>query len=113
MVILYKVSMFTYVIGSFFIRTPYIGLVNILSGKEICRELVQAECSPIHIAEESIQLLDNKKYRSKMIEEVRQVKETLGVENSSKHASREITKLLRDTFKKSEQEGTADPTLES
>ncbi|MBM9576990.1 lipid-A-disaccharide synthase [Leptospira sp. 201903070] len=95
MVILYKVSMFTYTIGSLFIRTPNIGLVNILSGKEICRELVQAECTPTHIVEESIQLLENKKYRNKTIEDIRKVKESLGSENSSRHAAREITKLIK------------------
>ncbi|RHX86073.1 lipid-A-disaccharide synthase [Leptospira stimsonii] len=95
MVILYKVSMFTYAIGSFFIRTPNIGLVNILSGKEICRELVQAECTPVHIVAESIDLLENKKYRNKAIEEIRKVKESLGSENSSRHAAREITKLIK------------------
>ncbi|PJZ52689.1 lipid-A-disaccharide synthase [Leptospira adleri] len=95
MVILYKVSMFTYAIGSLFIRTPNIGLVNILSGKEICRELVQAECTPVHIVAESIDLLENKKYRAKAIEEIRKVKESLGSENSSRHAAREITKLIK------------------
>ncbi|EMY77107.1 lipid-A-disaccharide synthase [Leptospira weilii serovar Ranarum str. ICFT] len=104
MVILYKVSMFTYVIGSLFIRTPHIGLVNILSGKEICRELVQAECTPPHIVEESISLLDNKKYRTQTIEDVRKVKEALGSENSSRHASREITKLIKGIAKKTGQE---------
>ncbi|MBW0433881.1 lipid-A-disaccharide synthase [Leptospira yasudae] len=100
MIILYKVSMFTYVIGSLFIRTPHIGLVNILSGKEICRELVQAECTPPHIVEESIALLENKKYRSKTIDEIRKVKEALGSENSSRHASREITKLIKGISKR-------------
>lgn len=100
MVILYKVSMFTYVIGSLFIKTPYIGLVNILSGKEICKEMVQAECTPVHIVEESLNLLENKKYRNKAIEDIRKVKESLGSENSSKHAAREITKLIKGTYKK-------------
>lgn len=112
MVILYKVSIFTYFIGSLFIRTPYIGLVNILSGKEICRELIQAECTPMHISEESIQLLDNKKYRTKMIEEVRQVKEALGIENSSRHASREITKLIKG-FSKKIGTGSENPELQA
>ncbi|PJZ57912.1 lipid-A-disaccharide synthase [Leptospira barantonii] len=100
MIILYKVSMLTYVIGSLFIKTPHIGLVNILSGKEICREIVQAECTPAHIVEESIALLENKKYRTKTIEEIRKVKEALGNENSSRHASREITKLIKGIYKR-------------
>ncbi|EMO26323.1 lipid-A-disaccharide synthetase-like protein [Leptospira interrogans serovar Bataviae str. HAI135] len=104
MVILYKVSMFTYVIGSLFIQTPNIGLVNILAGQEICRELVQAECSPNNIVEETLTLLENKKYRNKTIEEVRKVKEVLGSDNSSRYASREITKLIKGISKKTSQE---------
>lgn len=104
MIILYKVSMFTYVIGSLFIQTPNIGLVNILSGQEICRELIQAECSPNNIVEETLALLENKKYRNKIIEDVRKVKEALGSENSSRYASREITKLIKGIAKKTGQE---------
>ncbi|UOG35033.1 lipid-A-disaccharide synthase [Leptospira noguchii] len=104
MVILYKVSMFTYVIGSLFIQTPNIGLVNILAGQEICRELVQAECSPNNIVEETLTLLENKKYRNKTIEDVRKVKEVLGSDNSSRYASREITKLIKGITKKTNQE---------
>ncbi|MDV6234632.1 lipid-A-disaccharide synthase [Leptospira ellisii] len=100
MVILYKVSMFTYAIGSLFIRTANIGLVNILSGREICREIVQAECTPPHIVEESLSLLENKKYRNKTIEDIRKVKESLGSENSSRHAAREIAKLIKTNPKK-------------
>ncbi len=104
MIILYKVSMFTYVIGSLFIQTPNIGLVNILSGQEICRELIQAECSPNNIVEETLALLENKKYRNKIIEDVRKVKEALGSENSSRYASREISKLIKGIAKKTGQE---------
>lgn len=104
MVILYKVSMFTYIIGSLFIQTPHIGLVNILSGQEICRELIQAECSPNNIVEETLALLENKRYRNKTIEDVRKVKDALGSENSSRYASREITKLIKGITKKTTQE---------
>ena len=52
MVILYKVSLFTYIIGSLLIKSKFIGLANILSGTEVCRELTQNEAKPKYIFKE-------------------------------------------------------------
>nr|WP_243393419.1 lipid-A-disaccharide synthase [Leptospira perolatii] len=96
MVILYKVSFLTYLIGSRLIRTPFIGLVNILSGKETCRELIQAECTPEEAREESLNILKNKRYRNQMIEEIQAVKSSLGEENSSRNAAKAIFRMLKE-----------------
>ncbi len=96
MVILYKVSFLTYVISAFLIRTPFIGLVNILSGRETVKELIQAECTPAEAKEEAIAILKNKKYRNQMLDEIRSVKESLGEEHSSKNAAKAISQLLKE-----------------
>ncbi|TGK05628.1 lipid-A-disaccharide synthase [Leptospira langatensis] len=96
MVILYKVSMLTYFISALLIRTPFIGLVNILSGRETVKELIQAECTPEEAKEESLAILKNKKYRNQMIDEIKLVKESLGEEHSSKNASKAILHFLKE-----------------
>ncbi|PJZ24331.1 lipid-A-disaccharide synthase [Leptospira hartskeerlii] len=96
MVILYKVSLLSYFISAFLIRTPFIGLVNILSGRETVKELIQAECTPEETVRETMAILKNKKYRNQMIEEIRSVKESLGEEHSSKNASKAILQFLKE-----------------
>ncbi|TGL64276.1 lipid-A-disaccharide synthase [Leptospira sarikeiensis] len=96
MVILYKVSLLSYFISALLIRTPFIGLVNILSGRETVKELIQAECTPEETVRETMAILKNKKYRNQMLEEIKSVKESLGEEHSSKNAARAIIHFLKE-----------------
>ncbi|EQA46938.1 lipid-A-disaccharide synthase [Leptospira broomii serovar Hurstbridge str. 5399] len=96
MIILYKVSFLTYIIASRFIRTPFIGLINILSGRETARELIQAECTPEIAREEALAILKNKKYRNSMIEEISSVKQSLGDDPSSRNAAKAIVHFLKE-----------------
>ncbi len=96
MVILYKVSLFTYFIASLLVRSPYIGLINILAGKEICRELIQAECSSNLVFKEAIAILENRNYRNKIIQEIIKLKsKELSVPDAAKLASERILEYIR------------------
>lgn len=96
MVILYKVSLFTYLLGSLLMRSKFIGLANILSGEEVCREITQNECQPKYIFEEAWKILSNTKLRNKIKGILRDAKEReLGTTNASKKAAKEIQSLLR------------------
>ncbi len=92
MVILYKVSLFTYLIGSLLIKSKYIGLANILSGTEVCREITQNEAKPKYIFKEALEILENKKYRNKIIKILQETKEReLGTLNGARLAAKEIS----------------------
>ncbi|GBF48770.1 lipid-A-disaccharide synthase [Leptospira ryugenii] len=94
MVILYKVSLFTYLLGSLLIRSKFIGLANILSGTEVCRELTQNEAEPKYIVKEALAILENRKYRNKIIKILQETKEReLGLANGAKLAAQEIAKF--------------------
>ncbi|MDF3820206.1 lipid-A-disaccharide synthase [Leptospira sp. 96542] len=96
MVILYKVSLFTYFLGSLLMRSKYIGLANILSSQEVARELTQNECRPEYIFAEAYQILTNKKLNQKIKLILHETKEReLGTTNGSKKAAKEIQNLLR------------------
>jgi lipid-A-disaccharide synthase len=91
MVILYKVSYFTYLIGSLLIKSKFIGLANILSGMEVCREITQNEAKPKYIFEEAREILANKKYRDKIKRILTETKEReLGTLNGAKLAAKEV-----------------------
>ncbi len=50
MVVVYKVSSFTWWLGKLLVKTPWIGMVNILAGKEIVPEFLQDRALPNPIA---------------------------------------------------------------
>jgi len=78
MVIVYKVSPLSYVIGRLFIHIKNIGLVNIIAGKTIVPELIQRDASGEHIAEEALSILRNKDRKQKMVKELEAIRAKLG-----------------------------------
>jgi lipid-A-disaccharide synthase len=94
MIILYKTSFFTHFIGKRIVSVPYIGLVNVLSEKFICKEFLQNECNAINISQEAKRILEDSDYRNTMIDYIKKVKEDLGQGDSSKLAANAIVKLI-------------------
>jgi lipid-A-disaccharide synthase len=59
MVILYRVSWFTFLLARLLIRVDHIGLANLVAGKRIVPELLQGEATPDRIAEKVQSLLSD------------------------------------------------------
>ncbi len=96
MVIVYKVSSFTYWVGRALIRVNHIGLVNLVAGKEIARELLQEEVTPERIAEEALRLLRDPVLYGKTIESMAEVRQNLGEPGAARRAARIVLSLLYD-----------------
>lgn len=65
MVVFYKTSLFTYGIGRFLVRIPWIAMPNVLAGRCLVPELVQGDATPERIAAEAAGLLgDGERYRA-------------------------------------------------
>ncbi|HMY66830.1 MAG TPA: lipid-A-disaccharide synthase [Leptospiraceae bacterium] len=94
MVILYKNSMFTHWLGKKLVLIPYVGLVNVLSERFICREFLQEDCNPQNITEESMKILRDEAYRKKMTEDIILVKKSLGDGKASEIAGNSILELI-------------------
>ena len=58
MLIAYKVSWLTWVVGRALVKLPHIGMPNVLAGREIVPELLQATASPERLAAAVGELLD-------------------------------------------------------
>ncbi len=54
--LIYKVNTGTYVAGRLLVKVPWLGIVNILAGREIVRELIQSRCTGSDIAAELTRL---------------------------------------------------------
>lgn len=95
MVILYKTSWLTaYIARKYLLKIPYVGLVNVLSQKFICKELLQEDCTPQKIFEESIRLLEDKTYRTEMIQNLHNLKMSLGDGEPSVKGAKAILKRI-------------------
>ncbi|HPC86764.1 MAG TPA: lipid-A-disaccharide synthase [Smithellaceae bacterium] len=78
MVIVYKVSLFSELIGRMIIRQQHIGLVNILAGKTVAPELIQRDACKERIAFEALAILQNQKKRQQIIQELGDIRAKLG-----------------------------------
>ena len=96
MVIAYKLSLLTYLMGRFLVTTKFIGLPNIIAGKSIVKEFIQNEATADNLAKEVILILQNKTYQQQMLLELRKVKERLGQGGGSKNMAELAVQLLQN-----------------
>jgi len=78
MVIVYKISPLSYVIGRLFVHVKNIGLVNIIAGKTIVPELIQGDASGKRIAGEALAILTNEEKKQEMIKGLEAIRARLG-----------------------------------
>ncbi len=94
MIIIYKVSWLSYLIGRIFIRVRNIGLVNIIAGKTIVPELIQGKANPQRLAELAHDLLFNQAQRKSMEGELGKIREKLGSSGAAERAARLVYDML-------------------
>jgi lipid-A-disaccharide synthase len=85
MVICYKLSAITYYLGRLLVKTPFIGLPNIVAGKSIVKEFIQHEATAENLAAEVELILTNKAYTKMMQGNLQDVKQRLGQGGGSKN----------------------------
>ncbi|MBD3304987.1 lipid-A-disaccharide synthase [candidate division KSB3 bacterium] len=97
MIITYIVSPLTYWLGRKFIKVPFIGMVNLIAGKQIVPELIQEQATPERIVHEILTLLDDPAALDRLRQELRHVHEKLGEPGAPARAAEVIVKLLSRT----------------
>jgi lipid-A-disaccharide synthase len=78
MVIVYKISLLSYLIGRLIVDVKNIGLVNIIAGKTIVPELIQGDACGKRIAVEALAILTNEEKKQEMIKELEAIRAKLG-----------------------------------
>jgi lipid-A-disaccharide synthase len=87
MVILYRVSFLTYVLGKLLAKVSHIGLVNLVAGRQVVPELIQGDATDARLAEEGLLLLEDEGKRERMKDELRLVREQLGQGGASERVA--------------------------
>lgn len=87
MVIVYKMSILSALIGKLIINPEYIGLANIIAGKSVVPELIQLNATGPRIATEALAILLNRDKKLKMIQELKSIGEKLGEPGAAPRAA--------------------------
>lgn len=88
--LVYKVAPVTWFIGKRLVRVPFLGMANLLAGREIAREFLQTEAEPVAMADELLSLLNNPEKRAAQTADFREVIAGLGSGGASARAAEAI-----------------------
>jgi lipid-A-disaccharide synthase len=94
MIIVYKVSPFSYWLGKRLIRVKHIGMANLVAKRPIVPELIQHEASAEKIAYQALQMLRDEKGLVEIRRKLGAVAQNLGSPGASKRAAEVAMNLL-------------------
>ena len=92
MVVINKISKFSYFFVSKMLKINHLALCNIVAGKRVVPELIQNDATADKITHSLIELLDNTEERNKIISEFKTIEDKL----SNKETKTELSDLLID-----------------
>ncbi|MCD6487473.1 MAG: lipid-A-disaccharide synthase [Syntrophobacterales bacterium] len=87
MIIVYRLSPLTYLIGRIVVNVDNIGLVNIIAGKTVVPELIQGNANPEKMADEAYDILTSAPRMDEMKRNLSGVSEMLGGPGASARAA--------------------------
>jgi lipid-A-disaccharide synthase len=97
MLITYKVAALTWLAGKLLVRIPFIGMPNVLAGKQIVPELLQGKASPHKLAATLEELLQKPSLRATQQDEFAKIIRGLGSPGAGARAAREVAHVLSQT----------------
>jgi lipid-A-disaccharide synthase len=98
LVVAYRTSAITYAAARRLVRIPYIGLVNVVAGREVAPEFVQDALTPVRVADALEPLLDARSpRRAEMVEQLAAVRDMLGQVGAAERVAALATELAAGT----------------
>ncbi len=94
MIVAYKVSFLTYLVGKLLIRVDHVALPNIIAGKRVVPELIQSDLTPQGLGRELASLLKDAGLRKQQRDELKRVTSLLGECGASKRAAGVVADFL-------------------
>jgi lipid-A-disaccharide synthase len=95
MVVVYRVSALTWLVGRLLVKVPYYSIVNLLAHKELVPELMQHDFTAANVAARVEYLLDHAEAREEMIQGFRALKLRLGKEGALERAADAVVDVLQ------------------
>ncbi|HEY8309173.1 MAG TPA: lipid-A-disaccharide synthase [Gemmatimonadaceae bacterium] len=93
MAVAYRTSPISYAIARRVVKIPYIGLVNVVAGREVAKEFVQGALQPAAVADELGRLLDDAEYREQQRTALVGVRQQLGTPGAAERVAQMVSAL--------------------
>ena len=97
-IVVYKTSSFTYMIAKSLIKIPFISLVNLISDKEIVKELIQKEFNTDRVIEELTKILPGGIQREKILKDYQELASLMGSPGASEKTAGLIVEYSKRKF---------------
>ncbi len=94
MVVVYRVSPLTWLMGKFMVDIPFYSMANLLAGKPVVTELIQHDFTATKLAERVEFLLDHPEARDEMVKEFQAIKKRLGPGGAIQRAAEAVLGVL-------------------
>lgn len=78
MIIVYRLSWLTYALARMLVNVKHVGMVNIMAGKEVVPELIQADFTAERVVKKTRTLLENRDRRDRIVGKLVSLREKLG-----------------------------------
>jgi len=98
LIVLYKTSLFTYLLAKTLVQIPHIGMVNIVAEKKIVPEFIQSEAEPERIAQEMEKILTDKGEYERIKRDLATVKYRLGEKGAYQRGAQIVNQMLSQVF---------------
>ncbi len=95
MVVVYRVSPLTWLVGKLLVDVPYYSIVNLLAAKPLVAELMQSKFNPSNVSSQVEYLLDHHEARDNMRRELRALRERLGPSGAIARAAEAVIQVYR------------------
>ena len=90
MVVVYRLSPLTYLMGRRFVQVDTFGMVNLVAGEKIVPEYLQEAFTPDVVAAEAMRFLVDQDHAAKTRQQLRTVREMLGGVGASRRAAEQV-----------------------
>jgi lipid-A-disaccharide synthase len=95
MVVVYRLSPWTYRLGRPFVGVDTFAMVNLVAGRKVVPELMQHDFVPGRVAEEALKVISDPTEGARMRRDLREVRTRLGGPGASRRAARAVLDVAR------------------